>query len=267
MIPAADLIGLFQQMHREHWSYVWGAAQKGCVDCSGAFVYAYRQLDGKSLPHGSNAIARRWITGGMLPVSRAEPGMAAFKARDPGEDGYDLPERYRAGGTSYTGDLLDYYHIGLIDSDPRYVLNAKGTSSGFCRDKLHSGGWDFVAYLTGVEYDQDEREDTKMQAKVVLPVGASGSTVNMRSEPGKTSPVLEKVPVGATVELIEDRTTWCHIEYDGRRGWMMSNYLEYEGQGGESGEAITPEEREKIDAALKQIEQAVEVIGGIIGRG
>ena len=123
-------------MYKERWSYIWGRAEKGCVDCSGAFVYAYKQLGHISIAHGSNAIARRWIVGGMLPLSMAQPGMAAFKAKSPGEDGYDLPERYEQGGASYTGDLMDYYHIGLVDDDPRFVLNAKSSVAGFCRDKL-----------------------------------------------------------------------------------------------------------------------------------
>jgi site-specific recombinase XerD len=75
-------------MYKEHWSYEWGAASKGCVDCSGALVYAYRQLAGQSVIHGSNGQARRWISGSMMPISMAQPGMVAFKARKPGEEDY-----------------------------------------------------------------------------------------------------------------------------------------------------------------------------------
>ena len=49
---------------------------------------------------------------------------------------------------------------------------------------------------------------------------------------------------------------------------MMSNYLEYDGQGGEdSGADISPEQKEQIENALKAIEAAVDIIGNIIGRG
>lgn len=265
MIAVNDLIELFQLMYKEHWTYVWGSAQKGCVDCSGAFVYAYKTLENKSIPHGSNAIARRWTVGEMLPISQARPGMAAFKFYTSGEEGYDLPERYRKGGSGYNGDLHDYYHIGLVDEDTHYVLNAKGTKQGFCRDALTAkNGWDCVAYLKDVEYD--EREAIDMQATVVLPSGATGSTVNMRERPDRAAPIVAKVPVGSVVDVLEDKVSWCRIEYEGKTGWMMSNYLEYDGQDGES-ESLTPEEVEKIDAALKQIEDAVEVISGIVGRG
>ena len=68
MILSADLINLFRRMYAEHWEYVWGKAEEGCVDCSGAFTYAGSVL-GANFPHGSNAIARKCIRGGMLPIS------------------------------------------------------------------------------------------------------------------------------------------------------------------------------------------------------
>lgn len=268
MITAADLIAVFQQMYREHWRYEWGKAEKGCVDCSGAFRYAF-SLYGISYPNGSNAIARRYTVGGLLPISQAEPGMAAFKAKEPGEAGYDLPAKYRTGGSACNGDLRDYYHIGLIDTDADYVLNAKGTQYGFCRDKLKGNGWDYVARLKDVDYGGQEME----LARVVLPTGASGSTVNMRRVPSRSSDIIAKVPVGAEVQVAGDSGQWCQIEYNGRGGYMMSNYLEYLGQSGES-DALTPVQVEEIDDALKRIEssvediqKAVEQIGSIVGRG
>lgn len=75
-IPASSLIDLFERMYVERWSYVLGSAKTGEVDCSGAFVWAYKQFD-LSIAHGSNAIARSYVEG-LLPVSEARPGMAAF---------------------------------------------------------------------------------------------------------------------------------------------------------------------------------------------
>ena len=260
VIPVNGLIQLFQQMHREHWAYVWGKAEKGTVDCSGAFVYAGNHW-GVNFPHGSNAIARKCIVGAMLPISEARPGMAAFKARVPGEKDYALPEKYTQGA-----DLNDYYHIGLVDDDGKHVLNAKGTASGFCRDELsRKNGWDCVAYLTDVDYGEAFPVETKF-ARVVLPAGAVGTTVNMRVDARKSSAVVARVPVGSEVRIISDAGEWCGIGYGDKNGWMMSNYLEYPNQDGES-ESISAEDRAAIEAALKQIEAAVETIGSILGRG
>lgn len=264
-VSADSLIAVFRTMYEEHWSYIWGKAEKGCVDCSGAFVYAFG-LYGIKYPHGSNAIARNYIVGTMMPISAAQPGMAAFKLRTPGEAGYDLPDKYKSGT-----DKNDYYHIGLVDADPGYVLNAKGEKSGFCRDALTAkNGWDCVAYLVDVEYGGESKME---MAKVVLPSGASGSTVNMRRTPSRSSDVIAKVPVGADIQVESDSGQWCKITYSGKTGYMMSNYIEYVGQGGEA-DSITADDREQIDKALTAMEQyaraileQTELIGTIVGRG
>lgn len=271
MVKVIDLIRLFQKMYKEHWPYVWGAAEEGCVDCSGAFDYAFEKLHGLNYPHGSNSIERRFIVGDFLPVSKAQPGMAAFKFYKPGDPGYDLPDKFMPGGSAYNGDLNDYYHIGLVDEDTDYVLNAKGTKYGFCRDKMTGKyGWDGVAYLKGVDYGKtadEEKGDIPMQeAKVVLPSGAKGDTVNLRREPSTSAPLVVRVPVGSTVTMEEDLGQWCRIIYGLKTGYMLSNYLEYVGQEDET-DSLTAEQKEQIDSALKQIELATELIGSIIGRG
>ena len=268
-VKAAKLIELFQKMYREHWPYVWGAAQEGCVDCSGAFDYAFDKLKGINYPHGSNTIARKYIVSELLPVSQAKPGMAAFKMRKPGEKYYDLPDKFMPGGASYNGDLNDYHHIGLVDNDPKYVLNAKGKDYGFCRDKL-SSGWDFVAYLKGVDYGESAEEKKgeiiMQEAKVVLPSGAKGDTVNMRRDASTNASLILKVPVGSTVFVEEDLGQWCKIVYSTKTGYMMSNYIEYVGQADET-DTLPPEDHEAIDNALKEIEKQIDIIGAIVGRG
>ena len=263
-VPVRSLIPIFRQMHQEHWAYDWSGHQQGLVGCAGAFVYAFDQL-GINYPNGSNAIARGYIIGGMRPVSEAKPGMIAFKKREPGHPKYRLPDKYKPGGSAYNGDLRDYYHVGLVDVDTSYVLNAKGTDYGFCRDSIRDG-WDFVARLTHVNYGEEEEHEKMVNATVVLPTGAKGNSVNLRRTAGKTSTnVIMQVPVGATVEVVNDYGEWCDIRYNGTSGYMMSDYLEY-GQTGESSD-LTDEQRQAIDNALKQIENATEIIGSIIGRG
>lgn len=279
VVDASSLIRVFQRMYDEHWEYKWGKSEKGCVDCSGAFAYAFR-LFGIKYPNGSNAIARGYTCGGMLPITKAKPGMAAFKARSPGEKGYDLPDKYMPGGASYNGDLDDYYHIGLVDETGKYVLNAKGTNYGFCRDALTAkNGWDYVAYLVDVEYQEKEPgkvEDSKpvTKALVVLPVGASGRTVNLRGKPSKDGDIIARIPVGSEVNVLCDMGEWCEIQHSPENGYMMSNYLEYAGQYGESGDALTQDQRQEIENALRKIENftqsivnQIDVIGGIVGRG
>jgi len=180
-IPALELVRDFQRMHREDWDYDWGASSDGNVDCSGAFVWAYRQR-GLSIYHGSNRIARVHVER-LIPYAEAAanglivPGMAAFKLHLPGESGYDLSSQYKPGGDRYTGDVGDYYHIGLVDEDTRYVLNAQGTKNDFERNKI-TDNWSHVAKLLDVDYETPGEADAPMiDVHDTIRRGANGSAV------------------------------------------------------------------------------------------
>lgn len=218
MIPVYELLTLFKRMYDERWTYEWGAASDGVVDCSGAFVYAYRKF-GKSIYHGSNRIARKYVVE-LLPITEARPGMAAFKLRKPGEEYYALPQGYMSGGPQYNGDLNDYHHIGLVDEDPAYVLNAKSTAEGFRRNRI-ADGWDCVARLTDVEY-----EEADMETYEALVVAESGSNVRMRKMPTTDSATVAKVPIGETVSVRESAQGWAQIEWNGKIGYMMTKFLQ-----------------------------------------
>lgn len=209
-IPVDGLIAIFQKMYEEHWAYVWGAAKQGCVDCSGAFVYAYNQY-GRSITHGSNAIARSYVVK-LLPVSDAQPGMAAFKLKKPGQSGYDLPDRYKN-----SPDQNDYYHIGLIDQTGQYVLNAQGEKAGFTRTPISK--WGRVGLLKAVNYKGDE---TQMEQYIVT--ADNGLPVRVRDNPeGK---VIARLNVGTKVEAGEpDAKGWQEVRFDGKTGYMMSKFL------------------------------------------
>lgn len=217
-IPVSDLIAIFHQMLSEHWAYAWDGAEKGRVGCAGAFVYAYRK-HGLSLYNGSNRI-QRTACGELLPISEARPGMAAFKRRVMGDKGYSLPDAYQPGGSHYNGDLSDYYHIGLVDDDPDYVLNAQGTATGFVRSKI-TENWYGVAYLNAVDYGEAKEEPEMKYAKVI------GGALRMRKGPGTSYDVIRAVKDGEQVEVLTDAGGWAYIRAGHESGYVMSQYLQY----------------------------------------
>lgn len=224
-IPQDELITIFQKMYAEHWEYIWGAAREGCVDCSGAFVYAYKQYN-KSIAHGSNSIARKYV-GQLLPISRAEPGMAAFKCREWTED--------QKGNPWYGTEPGDIHHIGLVDDDVGYVLNAKGQESGFCRDKLTAkNGWDYVAYLDAVEYGGGGGAIMK----VTISGGNTDRPINMRSSASASSKIITQIPQGSTADLIEEYGAWDKIQYQTTTGYVMSEFV-HKDQPEPSGDTVT----------------------------
>ncbi len=91
-----------------------------------------------------------------------------------------------------------------------------------------------------------------MTATVVLPTGASGNTVNMRDKPSRQGGIIAKVPVGSAVEILFDQGQWMQIEYQGKSGYMMSDYLEY-GQGGESGTEMLSVPRGELEKIYDQL--------------
>lgn len=157
---------------------------------------------------------------------------------------------------------------GAINSSSTWGCVATSKFSG----KSISGGWNRVWLWTdeidyGTNSDSSGGNTPMATATVVLPAGASGTTVNLRKGTSTSTPIIEKVPVGATVQITNDLGPWCAIQYKGTDGYMMSNYLEYAGQGGESDSGITDEDRQKIELALQRIESEVDVIRSVLGRG
>ena len=275
LIPYQSLIAEFEVMYHEHWRYTWGAAQKGDVDCSGAFVYAYRKF-GKSIAHGSNAIARGYVEQ-ILPISSAQPGYAAFKKKAPGQSGYDLPAKYQKGGGSYNGDLNDYYHIGLVDASGQYVLNAQGTKAGFTRTAISK--WGAVGRLNAVSYKPSEEASPMIMMYVV---SADGNPVKVRKSPSTSAEIVAKLRYGTEVMTGDDVNGWRPIEYSGGKGYMMAKFLsELKGPdtapgasdtaGGDNAPAyvrtLSTAEFNALCDARDEIEHALKTLKSIVGVG
>lgn len=265
-IAVQALLTLFERMAREDWTYTWGAAREGEVDCSGAFVYAYAQLGGAYIEHGSNAIARRRV-GSMLPISAARPGYAAFKAREPGESGYDLPAKYREGGSAYTGDLRDYYHIGLVSRDGLHVLNAQGTQRDFETDRIDT--FDFCAPLTAVDYDGEEIDmDAKWQGTVTTRSGP----LNLREGPDVSEDIVTQILRGETVDVLWDeaRSGWLWVSWRGVSGYVSAQYIQRTDEAQESAPESTggaqtgAEDADEVTLTLSR--EAAEMLWHALGR-
>lgn len=231
MIQASALVALFRRMLDERWVYEWGAAREGCVDCSGAFVWAYRQL-GATIEHGSNSIAHLRV-GEYVPVAKAKPGYAVFKLRAWRDDSDN-------GGNRWFGQQPgDVYHIGLMGDDGK-VLNAQSTKTGFVASD--AAGWAFAAPLKDVIYKE---EDGKVFGNAA--VNITSGYLNIREGASTKSKIIAKAANGARVNIIRDAggTGWVFGALaSGEAGYMSSEYLvedapESGDQGETSGEAPT----------------------------
>ena len=192
-------------------------------DCSGAFVDAYR-LHGQSIYHGSNRIAREYVME-LLPVSKARAGCAAFKLRKPGENGYQLPDEYKKGGSHYNGDLNDYYHIGLVDEDPRYVINAQSTAKGVKRSKL-ADGWNCVARLKSVDYNNGGSDTDMGYLYEAVVDSANDKPVNLRKQASVNAARVAEIPDGTVAKVLNEvDDEWAEVLANGKMGYMMRKFL------------------------------------------
>ena len=212
MIDVNKLLDLFERMEREHWDYELGAAREGCVDCSGAFVWAYKQL-GASIEHGSNSIAHLRV-GEYVPVAQAKPGYAIFKMRAWREE--DRGNRW------YGESPGDCYHIGLMGRDGK-VLNAQGVKTGFVASDAK--GWAFAAPLKAVEYRSTEGGG-KMFGNATISV--TSGCLNIREGAGTAAKIIAKAENGTRVNVIREAggTGWVFGKLEnGVAGYMSGEYL------------------------------------------
>lgn len=226
MIKASALINLFQRMLDEHWAYELGAAREGCVDCSGAFVWAYKQL-GATIEHGSNSIAHLRV-GEYVPVSEAKPGYAVFKLREWREDD--------SGNRWFDQQPGDCYHIGLMGRDGR-VLNAQSTKTGFVASPA-SQNWAFAAPLKAVSYSDNAEGGETMFGNATVKTQKAGSYVNLREGASTRAAVIGKVYDGERVNVLREAgAVWIYGKTQaGAEGYMSADYIIEDAPGADDAE-------------------------------
>ena len=211
----------------------------GTCDCIGLIIGAIRRAGGKwPGTHGSNYAARFAVGGIMRNVSAAElePGWIVFKALGPMDAGYDLPDKYRPGGAEYTGDVMDYYHVGVVTGvEPLAITHCtKGGGVDGVTVDTRQGDWRYAGPCALVTYDagtdSPEGGDTSMEIRRATVISQDGNPVKLRSTPSTDKPYLAKVPVGTQVEVMQDAQGWAQVRLpSGQVGYMMTKFLAFEG--------------------------------------
>ena len=189
----------------------------GTCDCIGLIIGAIRRAGGEwNGTHGSNWTARNAMDTlhAVADPGDLQVGQVVFKAAEPGQSGYNLPDRYKG-----DADTRDYYHVGVVRSvSPLDIVHCTGP--GIVHDnKL--GKWNYAGWLRMVSLGNDEGEATGMQTAVVT--AESGSTVNLRKTPHGA--LEDRVPVGSTAQVLDTMDGWARITVSGKTGWMDMKYL------------------------------------------
>ena len=220
-----DFLYEVQAIAAEQPTYrVGGDGSDGTCDCIGLIIGAIERAGGKwSGTHGSNYAARTQMTAmyKQLDATQLELGWAVYKAKAPGEEGYALPSRYDG-----DPDRLDYYHVGVVTGiEPLRITHctSSGDVDGITVDSKQ-GKWLYGGPLLMVDYGEEE-----IPLEMAIVRASSGSTVNMRKTPGGA--LLDRVPVGGTVNVLDHGFEWSKIAWNGKNGYMQTKFLDFGEEG------------------------------------
>lgn len=158
------------------------------------------------------------------------------------------PEKYKPDGIGnashigiYTGisgkemcemsgveDALKFDHgNGAIHSSASRDCVCTSTFAG----KAISGGWNRIGLWDALSYEMDFPIDSDGGEVMTATVFAnSGGTVNMRTKPTFSAPLVDQVPVGDTVIVQNHDGEWSSILWHGKKGYMRSEYLKFAGE-------------------------------------
>lgn len=222
-------------------AYKNGASSLTECDCIGMDKYSFRKNGVKFSTSGTNYSARNQVNNLRVLHSASDlsVGDIVFKAREPGEIGYDLPAKYQPGGAQYNGDLRDYYHIGTVESvSPLRIIHM---TSPTAKTDTKIGKWGFVAewkkeYISDSPSPAPEPSpgpEPKPEPTTAMVYAENDFPVKMREKPSTSCKLYDLVPCGSIVEVLaRDCSTdnagnvWSQISYGMRTGWyMMSKFL------------------------------------------
>lgn len=220
MIPLEQFLRCVRENAGRIHAYELGHdGSDGESDCIGLIIGALK-LAGFKWPgtHGSNWAARNAMAtlGYISEASELFPGEVVYKAREPGEEKYDLPSAYKS-----SSDQRDYYHVGVVTSvSPLVITHCTGVDGGIKRDSTQ-GKWRYGGKLKYVDYDSEETSMPKEPLYKAIVTSANGLPVNVRSGPSTSNEVLERLDVGTEVDIMEELGDWCEIG----QGYMMRKFL------------------------------------------
>ena len=199
----------------------------GKCDCIGLIIGAYRLAGEKwSWTHGSNYASRN-RTKNLRKVTKSSDlklGELVYKAKEPGDDGYDLPAKYKTGD-----DLRDYYHVGVVTNiKPFEIMHCTSVAGGIKRDTT-LGKWNYAGEFDKVDYSLSNSQSTNLEENTmsIEPPAIFQAEVmdnlNLRSGPSKSYKVLRKLSRGEIVDVIERYDeNWWRVRREGEVGYAMN---------------------------------------------
>ena len=244
----AQAFALGQVARERKIPYVLGGMTLTGMDCQGLCEYLLIRC---GIPRkecnlaGSNAHYRACVWTGTPEACRQRfgripAGAWLFIVKNDGRE----PNKYKGDGIGNASHMGVY--LGAAEG-ALHASSSKGrVSAGTFNGTSGSGGWNRVGLCQWIDYGLAEKEpagdvaeDEPVETPQAAPPAAfadwaqvstpDGNPVKMRFQPSRKSNLYWKVPHGAAV-LVEglvdaDGTIWARVQYGGRRGFIMSEFI------------------------------------------
>ena len=206
------------------------------MDCQAFVEWCLRQCGLNMDLAGSNAWYREVKKNGVIltpeecvkQLGCVPPGAFLFI------HAYDGGEEKRG----YHDGLGNASHIGICTGTRGEGAIASSASRGCVAEskfkgKSISGGWNAVGLYNKVAYDygggldpEPEPEPVEKTTAIVGNVPAGNrQDVNLRTKPNSMAKLIDRVPCGEEVELLEYGVKWSKVRWEKQTGYMMSKFL------------------------------------------
>lgn len=134
----------------------------------------------------------------------------------------------KAGDIAFKANGEDFHHAGIV-TDVGTVIHSSSTQGGrgVVETPLTAAeGWTHIAVHRYIQTKESE-EGNGVSDTVIFKaeVKTAGGALNLREEPQSTAMVMEKMPRGAIVEVLEAGDAWWRVRYKGETGWASSDYM------------------------------------------
>lgn len=268
MIQSTDFVRQVKAIAATNPTYrTGGRGVDGTCDCVGLIMGAMYRLGTSKYPMHSTNYFARYETDEKQPLAgewQLQTGMIVYKDR---EDDSQLNARYKPGGRYYTGDPLDYYHVGVVtQSDPLEITECTegGGVNGIDYDRSIKG-WTHCGWVKGVtrSYEEGESDMATYKAWVYAP---SGTTVNLRERPNSSGKLLDRVPIGTSVTVNESAQGWAQVTVNGKTGYMMAQFLQYDPESGPAEPEAEPKE-DGYETIMAKLNEIVEILREMLADG
>ena len=231
MIGVSGFVGRIERIAARNLTYRTGGVGKdGTCDCIGLIMGAMYELGHRQYDlHSTNYFARYQ----MLELKNANKkdlyiGQILYRARTNQDK---LHARYLPGGRYYTGDLLDYYHVGVVTSvKPLRIIECTeyGNVTGIVVNETFKN-WHYGGKLRDVLYDETDAGgiyEEKEEEVVVLyraKIATQTDPLTLRATAGGRR--IGEIPRGETVEVLAGGE-WSRVRWGELLGYVASEYLD-----------------------------------------